>query len=54
MITNNASCQQNVNLMAGMMLVQSFLHLLKLVADGYEITLNSATKIYTNRYAQPV
>jgi hypothetical protein len=37
--------------MAGMMLLQSFKHLLKLVTVGYESAINSATKIYTDRYA---
>ena len=35
--------------MAGMMLLQSFLLLLKLVSVGYGCAINSATKIYTDR-----
>ena len=38
--------------MAGMMLLQSFLLLLKLVSVGYESAINSATKIYTDRCAK--
>jgi len=41
--------QQNVNLMAGMMLYFSLLHLLKQATDGYESAANSATKIYIDR-----
>ena len=37
--------------MAGMIPSQNFIHLLKLVAVGYESVTNSSTKIYTNRYA---
>jgi hypothetical protein len=44
--------QQNVNLMAGMMLLQSFLLLLKLVTVGYESASKTATIIYADRYRQ--